>query len=122
MIVRTLMTGWLTLIVALSLAWLTVRVERVGAAPTMWNDELCAPEPHHPCTQGVLQGGWPIPFLLDSPGISVMGKLAPGEDLFRPKGFALDTLVIWLLVWGLVTVAARRQRHSPFSIAADSSR
>ncbi|MFL5489322.1 MAG: hypothetical protein ACJ8AJ_12660 [Gemmatimonadaceae bacterium] len=105
------MNGLLTLVAALSLATISVRIERVAPAPAMWDQELCAPEPLHPCTSGVLQGGWPLPFLLDRPGISVMGQLAFVEDLFRPKWFALDVLVIWLALWALVQFPRWRRAH-----------
>jgi len=101
--------GALTLLVAVGLTLATVRVERVGAAPNSWRDEMCAPEPHHPCGEGVLQGGAPVVYLLDRPGISVMGKLAFVEDLFRPGAFAVDVAAFWLTLLGLAAIA-RRQR------------
>ena len=97
------------MLVALGLTLASVRVERVGRAPDSWSQELCAPEPHHPCGEGVLQGGVPMAYLLDRPGISVMGKLAFVEDLFRPIAFAADVGAFWLALLGLATVARRRR-------------
>ena len=100
----------MTLVVAVSLATLSLRLERVGPTPVNWDQELCAPEPLHPCAQGVLQGGWPLAFLFDRPGISVMGKLGFFEDLFRLRTFAFDAVVIWLPLWALANIVTRRQR------------
>ena len=97
------------MLVALGLTLASVRVERVGRAPDAWSQELCAPEPHHPCGEGVLQGGFPMAYLLDRPGISVMGKLTFVEDLFRPGAFALDVAAVWLTLLGLARVAGARR-------------
>jgi hypothetical protein len=98
-----------TFLIALAMTLASMRIQRVGAAPAEWSDELCAPEPLHSCRAGVLTGGWPAGFLLDRPGVSVMGKLALIEDLFRPGRFVLD----WALAWTaleLAALAARRRR------------
>jgi hypothetical protein len=46
-----------------------------------------------PCAIAVLGAGFPLPFLVDNPGISVEGKLALGEDDFRAGAFAGDVLI-----------------------------
>ena len=97
------------MLVALGLTLASVRVERVGPAPDAWSQELCAPEPHHPCAEGVLRGGFPIAYLLDRPGISVMGKLAFVEDLFRPVAFVVDMVAFWLVLLALARVAGSRR-------------
>ncbi len=48
-----------------------------------------------PCAIAVLGAGFPLPFLVDNPGISVEGKLALGEDDFRAGAFAGDVLIYW---------------------------
>ena len=100
----------LTLPAAVGVALATVWIERVGRAPDAWRDELCSPMPLHPCGQGVLQGGWPVAFLIDKPGISVMGRLGLVEDRFQPRAFALDVGAIWLVMFLLVhAIASRRE-------------
>jgi hypothetical protein len=87
----------------------SARIERVGSAPAAWSQELCAPEPLHGCDAGVLMGGWPVGYLYDRPGVSVMGKLALVEDLFRARAFLLD----WVLMWAgleLLALAVARAR------------
>ena len=79
----------------------SVFVERVGPAPAAWRDELCSPFPLHPCDQGVLQGGWPLAYLLDKPGISVMAELGLIEDRFEAVPFFLDVAVFWAVLLGV---------------------
>ena len=90
----------------LVLAAASVAYERVGPAPAGWDQELCAPAPLHPCPEGVLQGGWPLGFLLDQPGVSVMGRLVLVEDEFRPAAFALDVVADAIVLWAFMTLAA----------------
>jgi hypothetical protein len=91
----------LTLATALALALSSVFVERVGPAPVAWRDELCSPFPLHPCDEGVLQGGWPLAYLLDKPGISVMAELGLIEDRFEAVPFWLDVAVFWAALLGV---------------------
>ncbi len=86
---------------ALVLALLSVFVERVGPAPAAWRDELCSPFPLHPCDEGVLQGGWPLAYLLDKPGISVMAELGLIEDRFEAVPFYLNVAVFWAVLLGI---------------------
>ena len=97
----------IALLAGIALATATVYHERVGPAPASWADEQCAPAPFHPCTEGVLQGGWPAGYLLDSPGISVMGQLAFIEDRFEAGAFAADAALLTLPV--LLALALRRR-------------
>jgi hypothetical protein len=65
----------------------------------------------HGCT--VAAAGWPLPYLIDYPGISVVGSAGlmgalTGEDQFRPWPF-LVTALFWALIalavqliWNLV--------------------
>lgn len=53
----------------------------------------------HGCT--VAAAGWPLPYLIDYPGISVVGSASltgalTGEDEFRPWSF-LGTAIFWAL-------------------------
>jgi hypothetical protein len=111
---RAVSLGAWTLAAAFAIALLTVFVERVGPAPTQWRDELCSPFPLHPCDEGVLQGGWPLAYLLDKPGISVMAQLGLIEDRFEPTPFFLNVALFWAALLGASWVPpARRRRVAP---------
>jgi hypothetical protein len=107
---RALRRGAVTLVAAVALALLSVFVERVGPAPASWRDESCSPFPLHPCDEGVLQGGWPLAYLLDKPGISVMAELGLVEDRFHPVPFFLNVAVYWALLLGAVWLLGARRR------------
>ena len=94
------------------LALLSVFVERVGPAPATWRDELCSPFPLHPCEEGVLQGGWPLAYLLDKPGISVLAQLGLVEDRFERAPFFLDVAMYWALLLGVGRLLPARRRVS----------
>ena len=95
------------------LALLSALVERVGAAPASWRDELCSPFPLHPCDEGVLQGGWPLGYLLDRPGISVMARLGFVEDLFIARRFFLDVAAFWVALASIAWLGRRRPSEPP---------
>ena len=59
------------------------------------------------CPEPVLNGGWPAPYLYDSPGISVERQLSFVEDSFRPGPF-LANLAFYALLLGLLEGAFRR--------------
>lgn len=98
--------GWLASWVAR--VW-SVRASRVRA-PAQWRDELCSQFPLHPCDEGVLQGGWPLAFLLDKPGISVMAQLGLIEDRFEATPFFLDLALFWAALLGASWLPAARRR------------
>jgi hypothetical protein len=90
------------LLLGVALAALSRGYERIGPAPTSWRDtELCSFSPPRPCRDGVLQAGWPLAYLVDTPGISRVGQLALVEDQFRPAAFVADA-AIGALVSGLI--------------------
>ena len=95
----------------LAFAVATSWYQRIGPAPPEWDNELCSYNPPRSCRHGVLQGGWPLPYIVDSPGVSVVGKVTIiGEDRFRPWAFAADALIAALAVWLLLR--ARRSASS----------
>ncbi|MFN3388077.1 MAG: hypothetical protein ACK40O_04040 [Allosphingosinicella sp.] len=64
------------------------------------------------CT--VAAGGWPAPYLVDYPGISVVGSVdllggLIGEDKLRPLPFFL-TWLFWAAAVAAVLLLARRVR------------
>ena len=106
---RALRRGALTFVGALALTLASAYVERVGPAPSAWTDELCSPFPLHPCAEGVLQGGWPFAYLLDKPGISVMGALGLIEDRFRPWAFWANVATYWVALLGIGYLTGSRR-------------
>lgn len=86
----------LALVSALTLALLSVSVERIG--PELVQDgNLCGPSGNDPCYKPALKGGFPFAYLYDQPGISVQGQLAFIEDEFRVGGLILDIAVYFVL-------------------------
>jgi hypothetical protein len=76
---------------------------------------MCEPTRENPsgyCFRQLPAGGWPLAFLYDSPGTSVLGRLG-AEDTFRPGRFLVDTAVFGALpVIGAVAFVMRRRRSS----------
>lgn len=69
------------------------------------------------CVTGcpVAAAGWPLPYLVDNPGLSPATEAsltgaAMGVDRFRPEAFALD-LLGWTLLAGLVVAVLGRLRR-----------
>jgi hypothetical protein len=66
------------------------------------------------CESGCLSaaGGWPVPYLVDYPGISPVGSVSLtyallGIDRIRPAALAA-TFVFWLGVVAVVRLLARK--------------
>jgi hypothetical protein len=105
---------WLTRLALSAVAGLLFAVatgwyERIGRAPPAWDQELCSYSPPRSCRFGVLQSGWPLPYLVDAPGVSRVGQLAFGEDHLRPWAFVADALIGSVIVWLVMAVALRRR-------------
>jgi hypothetical protein len=92
------------------LALLSVHIERLGPEQASYGN-LCGPAANEECLQPVLGGGFPFPFLLDMPGISVQGQLHFIEDRFRPVAFLFD-LVFYLVVLRALARLKRLVRRS----------
>ena len=76
---------------ALTLSCASVLYERVG--PTQITEgEGSGCKTADPCRVPALGAGFPLAYLVDRPGVSVVGALHLVEDEFRPLAFALDFL------------------------------
>ena len=97
--------------VALTLA--SSAVERTRLEVQDWD---CPPAPAS-CARPVLVLGWPLPYVSDYHGISVVGRASVfgallGEDRFHPAPFAADVALHGAMVaavWAVVGRFARRR-------------
>ena len=100
----------LTLVLAITLAGLSVFVERAGPELAAYGN-LCGPNGNSDCMEPVLKGGFPFAYLFDAPGVSVEHQLSFGEDDFSPGAFTLDVLAYLVIVGlGLRSVHLRIRR------------
>jgi hypothetical protein len=66
----------------------------------------CRPD----CEVHKLNAGWPLPYIFDSMGVSVINVLHL-EDEFRPAPFIID-IILYAAVLILVTIFVERIRNS----------
>jgi hypothetical protein len=67
-----------------------------------------------PCAIPALGAGFPLPYLVDNPQVSVPNAIGLFEDDFRAGAFALDVLVYFTLgILALRIVPARHQTSEP---------
>lgn len=82
--------------VAIGVALLSVNLERIG--PELGEaGNLCGPNQDEWCYVPVVNGGWPLAYLFDSPSVSVPNQLGFFEDKFKPLPFALDAIFYFAL-------------------------
>lgn len=99
------------LLLAAALALSSVFVQRTGPEQVQQGN-LCGPRLSDPCYEPQLKGGFPFPYLFDSPGVSVAGKLSFFEDSFNPWAFIVDAALYFAAVL-LVARSSVRLRRSP---------
>lgn len=90
----------IALISAITLALLSVLVERVGPELVQYGDSDFRP---------VLKGGFPIAYLFDAPGISVEGQLTFVEDKLFAGALILDIAIYFAIVLLPILVVSRRR-------------
>jgi len=86
------------LLVATVLAAASVGVQRYGPEQGVFGN-LCGPDMDELCYKPLLNGGFPLGFVYDAPGISVEDKLA-FEDRFRVLPFLADVAAYSALLAG----------------------
>jgi hypothetical protein len=74
---------------ALLLTFVSSNVERTGPNFAAYSN-FCGSTNDQLCMEPTLNGGFPLAYLSDTPGISVEGKLSFGEDEFRTTPFLFD--------------------------------
>lgn len=92
----------LALISAITLALLSVFVERVGPELVQYGDSDFKP---------VLKGGFPAAYLFDMPGVSVQRELSFGEDILSIGALGLDIAIYFAIVLP-ATIAVSRRRSA----------
>ena len=88
------------LISAITLALLSVFVERVGPELAQYGDSDYRP---------VLKGGFPFAYLFDAPGISVERQLSFVEDKLFAGALILDIAIYFASVLPTILVISRRR-------------
>jgi hypothetical protein len=104
----------LALGLAVTLALLSSLIQRFGPEELPYGN-LCGRAANELCMEPVLNGGFPLPFLFDSPGVSVERQLAFGEDDLRTPPFVLNVVVYFfalLLINILVASAPLRSKRN----------
>ena len=86
---------------ALALTLLSSNLERTGPGLAQYGN-LCGASHNDPCLEPRLNGGFPLAYLFDAPGVSVERKLSFAEDEFRAMSFVLD-LAVYIAIILLAT-------------------
>ena len=107
------------LVSAITLALLSVCVERIGPDLAVYGN-LWGQSAADPCYKPVLKGGFPAAYLVDAPGISVERQLAFGEDELSAGTLALDIAIYFALIL-LAMAAVSYRRSAPMQAASARS-
>jgi len=98
------------LVVAAALAGASAIAQRVGARQMVEGEAWCSTPT--PCAVRALGAGFPLPYLVDDPQVSVPNQIGLVEDDFRAGAFLVDTL-FWFAVAGSAVFAIQRMRGRP---------
>jgi hypothetical protein len=116
---RKLASLTLEVILALVLALLSMRIQRVGPEQVVYSN-LCGPTTSDLCYKPVLKGGFPFAYLFDAPGVSVEDQLAIPEDNFHSVPFTLDVALYFVaIVFARRAFTRRRVNRRPVHPAAE---
>lgn len=96
------------LALALALTGASAMIQRVGPLKLVEGEGFCPGR--EPCYIPALGAGFPLPYMVDNPQVSVPHAVHLFEDDFRPAGFVLDTLFYFSL--GALGLRLRRRRGS----------
>ena len=92
--------------VALTLSCTSLMYQRIGPTQITEGEGSGCPTAN-PCRMPMLGAGFPFAYLVDKPGISVVGAIHPIEDEFRPGAFILD-FIFYLALCLLLSRLRRR--------------
>jgi hypothetical protein len=112
--VTRLSLAGIAFVLAITLALLSVHVERIGPELAAYGN-LCGPNAVDPCYQPVLKGGFPVAYLFDTPGISVERKLAFVEDELVVGALIIDIAIYFAIGLLAMSIVSRylTQRRRP---------
>jgi len=96
----------LALIMAITLALLSVYVERIGPELAVYGN-LCGPSGSDFCYKPLLKGGFPVPYLFDATGVSVERQLAFVEDDLFVGALILDIVTYLAIVLSTMMAISR---------------
>lgn len=99
----------LALILALTMALMSVYVERIGPELVQYSN-LCDVANLSQCYKPALKGGFPVAYLFDAPGISVERQLSFGEDDLFVGAFTIDVAIYFVTAMLVVFIVSRRRR------------
>lgn len=105
--IRTL-TALLAIAVALTCA--SAAYQRVGPRRMVEGEGFCSTAA--PCAIPVLGAGFPLPYLVDNPQVSVPNAIGLFEDDFRAGAFIVDVLIylaLGILILRIVPSLRRRK-------------
>lgn len=106
----------LAFISAITLALLSVYVERIGPELVAYGN-LCGPSGSDFCYKPVLKGGFPIAYLFDAPGVSIERQLAFVEDKLTLAALVLDIAIYFAIIL-LAMLAVSRWRSARLQAAS----
>jgi hypothetical protein len=108
--IATLRITSLAIVAAFVLALGSVYIERTGPELAAYGN-LCGPRADDPCLEPVLKGGYPLAYLVDTPGIAVERKLAFVEDQLLPSALILDIAIYFMLVLSAILLRSGQFRR-----------
>ena len=103
-----LRTGIALVILSVVLAAASVSYQRVGPTHLVEGEGFCPGRA--PCRIPALGGGFPLPFVVDNPQISVPNALSVVDDEVRWGAFAADVAAYLALGLAAFHLAKRRRR------------
>jgi hypothetical protein len=102
---RILRRYLIVLLLGIICTFVTITYQKKGPFMGVYGN-LCGPDDTGElCIRPILQGGWPLPYLLDFPGVSVPGRLSFLEDDFYFGFFMIDFFFFACcinLIWNLI--------------------
>lgn len=99
------------LAIAVALTCLSAAYQRVGPRRIVDGEGFCSTPA--PCAIPALAAGFPLPFLIDNPQISVPNAIGIGEDDFRAGAFLIDVLIYFALGVLVLRMIRSRKRANP---------
>lgn len=91
--------------IAFALAAASVWYQQVGPERMVEGEGWCTTPA--PCAVPVLGAGFPFPWMVDNPQVSVPNAIGVGEDDFRPGAFLMDAL--FYFAFGVLIIRIRRE-------------